>query len=111
MASKRKHRSDEPGRSAESHRLSPRDEPGQLQDHPGPHRSSDTDAVGEGDVEQLAQETEGRVFHQREMQLERDRVRPMHREPPPDNRRRMRESNDRPGAPPAPDELEPEESA
>jgi RNA polymerase-binding protein DksA len=56
--------------------LPPRDAEGHsLQQPAGPPRPADSDAIGEGDVEELVQETDGSIVHERELSTQRDNIR------------------------------------
>lgn len=59
---------------------------------PGAAKPADQDAVGEGAVEELAQEPGGEAVEERERNTQGDNVRSMHHDPPTPNRRRRKES-------------------
>ena len=69
-----------------------------LIERPGAPKPDEADATGEGDVESLAQETEGRVLWERTEEAQRERPSARSRESPPDIRRRQKESRDFPRA-------------
>jgi hypothetical protein len=64
----------------------------QLIQQPGAPKPEEADAFGEGDVEELAQETEEEVLQERTRQAQIERPRTKLRESPPDIRRRSRET-------------------
>jgi hypothetical protein len=71
-----------------------------LTQQPGVPKPDETDAVGEGDVEELAQEEEGAVVEEKEKLTQKDNARTTYREPPSDLRRRLRETQPPPEKPP-----------
>lgn len=65
-----------------------------LIQQPGVPKPEEADATGEGDVEALAQEIEGRVLAERTEEAQRERPSARRKELPPDIRRRRREGRE-----------------
>lgn len=63
----------------------------QLQEQPGAPKPAETDAVGEGAVEELSQEFGDRDMREREEETQRDNIRAVYAEPATDAKRRARE--------------------
>ncbi|HYE98382.1 MAG TPA: hypothetical protein VEJ18_05690 [Planctomycetota bacterium] len=59
---------------------------------PGPQKPADQDAVGEGAVEELAEEPGAEAVEERERNTQEDNVRGMAQDPPAPNRRRRKET-------------------
>ena len=68
------------------------DEGDRLIQAPGPQKPADQDAVGEGAVEELAQDPGGEAVEEREQNTQGDNVSAMPSDPPAPNRRRRMES-------------------
>lgn len=59
---------------------------------PGAPKPPEADAAEEGAVQELAKETEGKLLEEKEELTQKDNPRPLSKEPLPDIRRRIRET-------------------